>query len=182
MRVSSILSLVVAFLTNASFAAEKNSPKFVAKLLHVDANEGIACGDLDGDGVKDLVAGRNWYKGGEWAPRPLRNIEDWNGYVQSNGDYLFDVNADGRLDVIAGSFIPTEVHWYENPGEEALRLGKQWTQHLLVDTGNSRNEGQVMQDVDGDGRPEWLVNSWANSSALSAMAPQSCLISAPRSA
>ena len=161
MRVSSILSLVLAVSTSASFAAETNSPKFVARLLHVDANEGIACGDLDGDGVKDLVAGRNWYKGGDWAPRPLRSIEDWNGYVQSNGDYLFDVNADGRLDVIAGSFIPTEVHWYENPGEEALRLGKQWTQHLLVDTGNSRNEGQVMQDVDGDGRPEWLVNSWA---------------------
>ena len=94
------------------------------------------------------------------APRPLRNIEDWNGYVQSNGDYLFDMNGDGRLDVIAGSFIPTEVYWYENPGEEALRLGKQWTQHLLADTGNTSNEGQLMQDVDGDGRPEWLVNSW----------------------
>jgi hypothetical protein len=29
-----------------------------------------------------------------------------------------------------------------------------------VDTGNTCNEGQIMQDVDGDGRPEWLVNSW----------------------
>ena len=34
--------------------------------------------------------------------------------------------------------------------EEALRLGKQWTQHLLADTGNTSNEGQLMQDVDGD--------------------------------
>ena len=160
MRVSQVLSLVVVLFTVANLAAETTTPKFVAKLLNIDANEGIACGDVDGDGLKDLVAGRNWYKGGEWAPRPLRSIEDWNGYVQSNGDYLFDVNADGRLDVIAGSFKPTEVHWYENPGPEALRLGKQWKQHLLVDTGNSSNEGQLMQDVDGDGRPEWLVNSW----------------------
>jgi len=160
MRVLRVLSCVFAVSVSVNLPAETTAPKFVAKLLHVDANEGIACGDIDGDGVKDLVAGRNWYKGGEWAPRPLRSIEDWNGYVQSNGDYLFDLNADGRLDVIAGSFIPTEVHWYENPGDESLRLGKQWKQHLLVDTGNTSNEGQLMQDVDGDGRPEWLVNSW----------------------
>ena len=160
MRRSRVLSFVAVVLLASSVQAEPATPKFIPRLLHLDANEGIACGDIDGDGVKDLVAGRNWYKGGDWAPRPLRNIEDWNGYVQSNGDYLFDMNGDGRLDVIAGSFIPTEVYWYENPGEEALRLGKQWTQHLLADTGNTSNEGQLMHDVDGDGRPEWLVNSW----------------------
>lgn len=129
-------------------------------MLALDANEGIAAGDVDGDGVVDLVAGRNWYRGGDWAPRPLRQIDDWNGYVQSNGDYLFDVNDDGRLDVIAGSFLPTEIFWYENPGSEALRLGQEWPQRLLVDTKAAANEGQVMQDVDGDGVPEWIVNSW----------------------
>jgi hypothetical protein len=139
---------------------------FAARLLALDANEGIAAGDVDGDGYIDLVAGRSWFRGGDgnsggnWEPRPLRNIEDWNGYVQSNGDYLFDVNGDGRLDVVAGSFLPTEVYWYENPGDEALRLGKMWPKHLLVDTGYSTNEGQLLQDIDGDGRPEWIVNSW----------------------
>lgn len=134
--------------------------RYSIRTLTVDANEGIAAGDVDGDGKPDLVAGRNWYRNGEWEPRPLRSIEDWNGYVQSNGDYLFDVNGDGRLDVIAGSFLPTEVHWYENPGPEGLRLGRQWTERLLVDTGHPANEGQLMHDLDGDGRPEWIVNSW----------------------
>jgi FG-GAP-like repeat/FG-GAP repeat len=141
-------------------SADNPPPSFSVRMLALDANEGIAAGDIDGDGKMDLVAGRNWYRGGEWAPRPLRNIEDWNGYVESNGDYLFDVNQDGRLDVIAGSFLPTEIHWYENPGDEALRLGKMWPKHLLVDTGNTCNEGQLMEDIDGDGRPEWIVNSW----------------------
>ncbi len=156
-----ILPIIILTLLNAGYSsAAEPAPKFEPHLLMIDANEGIACGDIDGDGKKDLVAGRNWYRGGDWAPRPLRVIEDWNGYIQSNGDYLWDVNGDGRLDVIAGSFVPSEVHWYENPGSEGLRLGKLWPQHLLVDTKLSQNEGQMMEDIDGDGRPEWVVNSW----------------------
>jgi hypothetical protein len=134
--------------------------EFETRLLTIDSNEGIAAADVDGDGKQDLVAGRNWYRNGDWAPRPLRLIEDWNGYVQSNGDYIVDINRDGRPDVVAGSFLPTEVHWFENPGAEGLRLGKLWTKHLLVDTGNSTNEGQLLEDLDGDGQPEWIVNRW----------------------
>jgi hypothetical protein len=148
------------FFASAVAAEGDSALRFKIVPLAVDANEGIAVGDIDGDGKLDLVAGRNWYQGDQWVARPLRIIEDWNGYVQSNGDFLFDVNGDGRLDVIAGSFLPTEVHWYENPGDEALRLGKLWPKHLLVDTGDSTNEGQLMVDIDGDGRPEWIVNSW----------------------
>ncbi|MDA8745595.1 VCBS repeat-containing protein [Rubripirellula amarantea] len=133
---------------------------FEIKLLALDSNEGIAAGDVDGDGITDLVAGRSWFRGGDWAPRPLRLIEDWNGYVESNGDYVMDVNQDGRLDVIAGSFMGSEVHWFENPGDEGLRLGQLWPKHVLVDTERKTNEGQLLEDVDGDGRPEWIVNSW----------------------
>lgn len=135
--------------------------RFEAQLLTVDANEGIAAADVDGDGKLDIIAGRNWFRNPDWAARPLRNIDDWNGYVESNGDYVMDVNGDGRPDVVAGSFIPSEVRWFENPGTEGLRLGKQWAAHVLVDTGRSQNEGQLLEDVDGDGKPEWVVNSWA---------------------
>ncbi len=160
MRIRSIVGIFAVICLICPALADGPDLSYTIRLLTLDANEGIAAGDVDGDGKVDLVAGRNWFRAGDWAPRPLRSIEDWNGYVQSNGDYLFDVNGDGRLDVIAGSFLPTEIHWYENPGDEALRLGKLWPQHLLVDTGNTCNEGQLMQDIDGDGRPEWIVNSW----------------------
>ncbi len=93
--------------------------KWRIEQLALDANEGCAIGDINGDKKPDVVAGRNWYPAPRLQTRPLRTIEDWNGYVQSNGDFLLDVNGDGRMDVIAGSFIPTEVAWYENPAMKA---------------------------------------------------------------
>ncbi len=91
----------------------------------------------------------------------MRNIDDWNGYVESNGDFLFDVDGDKQLDVIAGfvHFRPQSIGT-RNPGAEDETLGKMWPKHLLVDTGDTCNEGQLLEDIDGDGRPDWIVNSW----------------------
>jgi hypothetical protein len=136
------------------------------KLLTVDANEGVDLADLNRDGLLDVVAGRNWYAAPDFVPKPVRTVEDWSGYVESNGDFMWDVDQDGWTDVIAGSFLPTAVYWYKNPGEEGLRMGRLWEKHLLMETGQSQNEAQLLQDLDGDGRPEWIVNSWAKESPL----------------
>lgn len=133
---------------------------FSVKLLTVDANEGCAIADVDRDGRLDVIAGRNWYAAPDFAPRPLRLIEDWSGYVQSNGDLVWDVDGDGWVDVIAGSFVPTELHWYRNPGAEGLLKGQLWRRQLLVDTQTTENEGTFLHDIDGDGVPEIVVNSW----------------------
>lgn len=155
------VSVLFATADLSTASAQQASIAFDAKLLAVDANEGMAAVDVDRDGLVDLVAGRSWYRNPDWAARPLRAIDDWNGYVESNGDYVYDVNSDGWMDIVAGSFLPTEVRWFENPGKEGLRLGKLWQSHVLVNTGQSQNEGQLLEDVDGDGVPEWVVNSWA---------------------
>ena len=147
-------------------AKEPARLKWKVQLLGIDGNEGIDVGDFNKDGKLDVIAGRNWYAAPDFTPRPVRTIEDWNGYVQSNGDFAYDVDQDGWLDVIAGSFVPTEVFWYRNPGPKALALGKMWPKKLLADTKASQNEGQVMHDLDGDGKPEWVVNSWRKNSPM----------------
>lgn len=40
---------------------QKSGVTFKARLLTIDANEGVSAGDIDGDGVTDIVAGRNWF-------------------------------------------------------------------------------------------------------------------------
>jgi len=154
------LSLIAGLLPLDKTLAGEKSLKWEIKALTFDGNEGIDIADFNGDGKLDVVAGRNWYAAPDYVARPVRTIEDWNGYVESNGDFVHDVNGDGRPDVIAGSFLGTEVHWFENPGGKDLEMGKMWPKHVLKDTGYSKNEGQLMHDIDGDGVKEWCVNSW----------------------
>ena len=156
----------LVFLALSSSLAQAETLRFKIQQLALDANEGVAIADLNQDGKPDVIAGRNWYAGPDFIPRPLRSIADWNGYVESNGDFIHDMNGDGFPDVIAGSFIQTEVYWYENPGKQGLTLGQQWKQHLLQDTGFSENEGSFLRDLDENGTPEWVTNSWNNKNPL----------------
>ena len=157
----SVICLVSGMLLAASTQAFADKPlKFEVKRLTVDANEGIDVADVDNDGQLDIISGRNWFRAPEYVPHPLRMIEDWNGYVVSNGDFAYDVNKDGWVDLISGGFLQTEICWYENPKEEGLRLGQMWKKHVLVDSQLSQNEGNLFLDIDGDDVPEFLVNSW----------------------
>lgn len=156
----SLFAVCLAIVGNCFLYCQEKQIRFVPKLLTIDANEGIDLADIDGDGKLDVIAGRNWYAAPEFTPRPVRSISDWNGYVESNGDFAFDVNRDGLIDVISGSFMPSEVYWFENPGPAGLKLGAIWKQHLLVDTKQSCNETTLFHDLDDDGIPEWITNSW----------------------
>ena len=159
------ICFMTTLLVSVAYTAE---PVLTWKLmpLAIDANEGIDVADFNGDGKLDVVAGRFWYQNPEFRPRPLRNFDDVRGYVESNGDFAYDVDADGVMDVIAGGFFATQVNWYKNPGAEGLRLGHQWEQRLLLDTEESQNEGQLMEDLNLDGKPEWIVNTWAQDAPI----------------
>ncbi|HWV56678.1 MAG TPA: VCBS repeat-containing protein [Longimicrobiales bacterium] len=180
-RTSSVLAAAALLLGGATtLPAQQGSPvRFEVRKLYLDANEGIAVADVNNDGLPDIIAGRNWYASPDFVPRPVRLIEDWNGYVESNADHAYDVNGDGWVDVIAGSFNPTEVYWYQNPGEQGLLLGHVWTRRLLVDTEASQNELTFLHDIDGDGVPEWIANSWARNAPVYAWSLQTAGEGAP---
>lgn len=163
MRFFTKLSIAIAFLlVPADCIGQEQAPlKFKIKPLAVDTNEACDVGDINNDGHMDVVAGRNWYAGPDFLPRPVRNIGEFgDDYSENNGEHLYDVDGDGWQDVVAGSFLPTELHWYRNPGEAGLQAGKLWKQHLLANTEFSQNEMSWLRDMDGDGKPEFVTNSW----------------------
>jgi len=159
MKPKTILFTTITCLSSIlSFAG--HPVEFEVKLLTIDTNEGCDIADFDGDGKLDISAGRNWYSNGDWISRPVRNIEENNGYTCSNGEWAYDVNKDGRMDIISISFFDTKVYWYENPGEESLMRGALWPQHLLVDSGYAQNEVSFLVDINKDGIQEWHCNHY----------------------
>jgi hypothetical protein len=124
--------------------------------------EGADAGDIDGDGVIDLVAGPTWYKGpdfgvgGTLMPDPPSFSRDQ--YSTFFLTFVDDIDGDGGLDVLAigdagggnGSGTPN-AYWYRNPGPDNLEQA--WVRTPLF-AGLVANESPAYADVTGDGLRE----------------------------
>ncbi len=135
---------------------------FTVRLLAVDGNEACEIADYNNDGILDISAGRNWYAGPDYVPRPLRDVGEFSkDYLENNGEHAIDMDGDGWIDILSGSFVPKEVCWYKNPGKEGLILGKLWTRYTLQETA-ANNEITYLRDFNGDSQPEYVANSWTD--------------------
>ncbi len=153
------LVLFLAFTTTSPGKAATQHAWRVQQ-LHKDNNEGIAVGDINGDGQMDITSGEFWYQAPDFKQQPLRKILPFGAdYMQNNSEHLYDMDGDGDLDVLSGAFTLKNVDWFENPGEGNYAKGL-WSVHQLVDTGTGYNEATFLHDIDGDGTPEFIENSW----------------------
>lgn len=118
--------------------------------------EGAAFGDLDGDGVMDVVSGPFVYVGPGFEERfelyPAKPFDPLQ-YSDCFLSWTLDVDQDGDVDVVKVGYPGIEAFWYENPGQP----GAPWARHLLHD--NVDNESPALVDLTGDGRPELVCNS-----------------------
>jgi hypothetical protein len=99
-----------------------------------DGPHSIVTIDLDGDGDMDLVTtwqgGTHrsgnlvaWYEN-DGNQNFTRHIID-DEAIDAKDAKAADINGDGHLDVVAGSFSSNEVAWYENDGDQ------NFTKHVI---------------------------------------------------
>lgn len=140
-------------------AAEGDSITFAKRKLFVSPYESCAIGDIDRDGQLDIVYGPYWLAGPDFLPHVYRPSHTSGDYIRANSDHLYDMDGDGWLDVIMGSWGEEGIVWYKNPGNSAAERGEPWEMHLpweshLLSRTRGSMEMFALHDYDHDGVPE----------------------------
>ena len=100
----------------------------------VQPEEGLAIGDVDGDGQDEVVAGTHWYKyvGGQWEGHKFAS-----GYITTK-IAVGDVDGDGQNEIVLSEGDPCvygktqggKVSWFK-AGADATAM---WEEHVIEDS------------------------------------------------
>lgn len=119
--------------------------------LPCPAGEGLAVGDLTGNGRPDVVIG------GRWCEAPADTMrDDWVEHVFADWPEdavvrLADMTGDGRLDVVmTRSEGPWRLSWFQSPADPR---SPDWAEHVVEDSLDFAHS-LVVADIDGDGLPD----------------------------
>lgn len=125
------------------------------QLTDIYFSEGANAGDLNGDGIADVVYGPYWFAGPDYKVKheiyePVP--QDRNRYADNFFSWVYDFDSDGWNDVFVVGFPGTPAYVYQNPGN-GTDAGR-WKKHQVFDWVS--NESPQLADLDGDSRPELI--------------------------
>jgi FG-GAP-like repeat len=124
---------------------------FASKALDIGISETCAIGDFNGDGRPDIFSGDAWYENPTWKKHVVRKLREYNGYLESLSDHAFDVDGDGKVDIVSTSWHAQRVWWSRNPGKPDLP----WEDHVIES--GWPVEFSFLVDLDNDGKARELL-------------------------
>ncbi|RYF59754.1 MAG: VCBS repeat-containing protein [Cytophagaceae bacterium] len=153
-----LLTLTGLVLSGFTMSQSANPPRFVKYFVAAESYESAGVVDVDGNGTLDIVSGDFWYENDGGSKQPTFRKRHLIGHQKREDQYYddfssipFDVNADGRPDIITGGWWSGKLRWLENVPKD------DWPIHDIATVGNV--ETTRAWDIDGDGKPEICPNN-----------------------
>ncbi len=114
---------------------------------------GATAGDINHDGIPDVIAGPFYYLGPDYTERreftAARSYSPSNNFPEGHNYFAHDFTGDGWVDILCVYSRP--IYLFVNPKGEPRR----WDRYNVVPSATS--EVEVFGDIDGDGKPEILL-------------------------